>query len=511
MSDSHTTDEILEWASSNIILRNSSFSLERYPFLAQIYQDISPIQVFRKAAQVGITTYHIIKSLWLADTRTVKIIYFFPTDSDVRDFSKDRVAPIISASPLLRERVRGTDNVGLKKLGDSSLYFRGLLGKVRVRSVDADYIIFDELDMADRSQKEYARDRILHSSLAWESELSTPSLPGVGIDASFKASDQHFWLVKCPSCSTEEPLEEHFPDCIGEVGGEVSIVCPRCHTPLDVRCGRWVAKHPQQGEVRGYQLSQLIAGIISPGRLLSEFKGAKNETVKRRFYNSMLGLPYAGGMVPLDGIHLQACLGSEPMRLEVGPSYMGVDVGDTLHISVGKMTTEGRVRIFWLEATESWERLDELIEACGVLCTVIDAMPYKHSAKEFALSHPGRVYIAYYQGEHLAKGREGKGEKAVPKVNIDRSESLDELVARLSRGEISLPQGGGAVEEALRHLGRLRKERREGAGGRTVMGYAHGLEDHYAMALNYMLVATAIAPIKAEREGISLKGLRTFK
>jgi len=272
-----------------------------------------------------------------------------------------------------------------------------------------------------------------------------------------------------------------------------------------------VARKPDNSDIRGYQLSQLIAGIISPERLLKEFHSAKTETTRRRFYNSLLGLPYAGQMVPLDAESLKSCLGTELMQLEQGPAYMGVDVGDTLHIAIGKIISSGYVQVFWLEATESWQRLDALLDSCRILCTVIDAMPYKHSAKQLALKYPGRIYIAYYQGEHLSKGVEGRGSKAVPKVLIDRTESLDELVAKLSSGQITLPSGGPAVEEALVHLGRLCKERREGSDGKYSLQYARGLEDHFAMALNYLLVATMIAPLQVQEGVIEVGSGRTFK
>ena len=44
----------------------------------------------------------------------------------------------------MRGLVRDTDTAGLKQIGSGSIYFRGTNGRVRLRSVPADFLIFDE-------------------------------------------------------------------------------------------------------------------------------------------------------------------------------------------------------------------------------------------------------------------------------------------------------------------------------------------------------------------------------
>jgi len=192
------------------------FSFKGHEYLEEIYKKQHSDEVIEKAAQVGISTYFLLKAFWLCDTCHAKVIYYFPTDSDVSDFSNDRAKPMIEGNEYLSSKMSEIDNVGLKQIGDSSIYFRGMFSKTRVKSVDADYIILDELDEAKQDHKEFARDRILHSALCWMAQLSQPSIPDYGIDAEFKLSDQRFWHLKCPSCGHWNCLEETFPECFFE-------------------------------------------------------------------------------------------------------------------------------------------------------------------------------------------------------------------------------------------------------------------------------------------------------
>ena len=92
-------------------------------------------------------------------------IYFFPTRTDVIDFSKSRVGPLLYDNPFLAKQLRDTDTVGLKRIGDANLYFRGMKSTVGMKSVPADMIVFDELDEATPEARAMAWERIAHSRL----------------------------------------------------------------------------------------------------------------------------------------------------------------------------------------------------------------------------------------------------------------------------------------------------------------------------------------------------------
>ncbi len=115
-------------------------------------------------------------------------IYFFPTRTDVIDFSKSRVGPLLYDNPFLAKQLRDTDTVGLKRIGDANLYFRGMKSTVGMKSVPADMIVFDELDEATPDARAMAWERIAHSDYKRVIELSrTRAFPATGSTSSSRS------------------------------------------------------------------------------------------------------------------------------------------------------------------------------------------------------------------------------------------------------------------------------------------------------------------------------------
>ena len=61
----------------------------------------------------------------LAGLTGLNVIYFFPTRTDVIEFSKSRVGPLVAGNPFLARLMTDTDTAGLKKIGKAHLYVRG--------------------------------------------------------------------------------------------------------------------------------------------------------------------------------------------------------------------------------------------------------------------------------------------------------------------------------------------------------------------------------------------------
>jgi phage terminase large subunit GpA-like protein len=136
------TDPLAVWACKKIRLEGKPFSFEHHEYLRGIYDDTSPHVVVIKAAQIGGTTWAILRAVH-ACMQGLNTIYLFPTKTDVLEFSKSRVGPLIESNPFLAREVRATDTAGLKRIGDSYLYLRGMQSSVSLKSVPADLLIFD--------------------------------------------------------------------------------------------------------------------------------------------------------------------------------------------------------------------------------------------------------------------------------------------------------------------------------------------------------------------------------
>jgi hypothetical protein len=203
-----TSDPLALWAAKKIRLDGRPFSFDDHEFLHAIYDDTSPHVVLCKAAQVGGTTWAVLRSIHTCVVG-LDVMDFFPTRTDVLDFSRARVNPLLAENPFLAKLMTDTDTMGVKRIGDAHLYFRGMQSNVGMKSVPADLIVFDELDEAEPRAKTMARERLGHSDYKRIIELSNPSLPDYGIDEVFQKSDQRHWHVKCPGCGAWTALEFH--------------------------------------------------------------------------------------------------------------------------------------------------------------------------------------------------------------------------------------------------------------------------------------------------------------
>lgn len=508
------TISLREWISrANIILKGRKYSTENHEYLEQIIDDKSAYQVFRKGAQVCISTTMLLKSLWVADCLGRKCVYYFQDDNAVSDFSNDRCTPMIEASSYLSERVRTTNNVGLKQVGPGSLYFRGLFTKGKVKSVDADAIFLDELDEAKPANVAYAIDRLMHSDLQWITSLSQPSYPGVGIDAEFSDTDQHFWHVCCPSCGewvcldltfpknflpVPDAMKKSFPDNVTHYRG-----CSKCGARLQMGKGEWVPKHPGRIK-RGYHLSQLFMQIKPPAyanlstKIMTEYAEMRKSTLKlERFTVSELGWPFAGGNARITDELLDWCEGDHGFSFEEFDAYMGIDQGDILTIVLG-IASGDRFFIIHVEETESWDRLRFLMDQFGVRFCTIDALPNKHSAKSFAASYPGRVAIQYFQGKEYKTNYElFENNINIQTVQVDRTSSIDSMIDRFEQGRIVIPKRERlngkhlqALEDFRRHCKNLIAKIEETPSGMLTKRYlSAGIENHYGMALNSCVIS----------------------
>ena len=509
-----TRRELLDWIAHHGIKlamggEIKPFSLAGHEYLREIYEEHVPHEVFEKAAQVGISTVMILKALWLADERVLKILYYFPDDGSVEEFGDDRLTPIIQQTPYLSERVEeakesgGVYNKGLKHVGKSSIYLRGMVSRTKVKSVDGDYLVLDELDECNQKNREFAEDRIMHSSLQWISELSQPSVPDYGIDKNFQDSDQRFWLLRCPACGHWNNLEENFPKNFFRRRGADGWYrgCLKCEAPLEMCSGQWVAKFPGR-EIRGYHLSQLYTTIrpadcADPAdKIMKKYLGLRKAYEKERYQISVIGFPFAGERQPISDQVLDACEEEYLPGIAAGrASGIGIDVGDILHLVVRGRAPGGITRILWAESTDSWTRLAEIIKMFGAPTFVIDAMPYKSSAKELVRAFPGRGYLQYFKSSEKIT-TEGEDEKEVPVIQVDRTESLDNTCGEFRDRRVRIPSlkilSGddlARIENFRRQLKNLIKNLEEKSSGQTVAIYKSGLENHFGMAANSARIA----------------------
>ncbi len=503
-----------EWlSSSEIYLRGKPYSTDKHEYLDQIIDDMHPHQTFSKAAQVGISTTILLRAIYVAEHLGKKAIYYFQDDGAVSDFSNDRCMPMLQDSPYLSSRIGDIDNVGLKHIGIGSIFFRGLHTKGKVKSLDGDFCILDELDEAKPENVKFAIDRLMHSDLQWVNSLSQPSLPGYGIDKEFQQTDQHYWHLVCPKCGHRNCLELRFPDNFLSITGRKRklhpdgathyIGCMKCGADLNPAKGEWIAKYPSKAK-RGYHLSQLYSQIPPAthpnfaSKVMDEWENSqKSEIALKRFTISVIGFPYGGGNARVTEELLDFCEGDYEFSFAESGAFMGVDQGDILSIVIGILSGH-RLLTCWIEETESWDKLDQFMVRYGIRHCVIDALPNKHSAKTFAARHHGRVTIQYFAGKTLKIGQEFlEGRTSIQTVSVDRTEALDKTIDYMEQGLIGTPSKARskgkqltALEDFRRHCKQLISREEQMPGGGVKRVYLRGdIENHLGMALNSCRIA----------------------
>jgi hypothetical protein len=127
-----------EWAeSSSIILDGRPFTFYRHEYLRVPYEDRHPDQVEMKATQLGLTSKAMLRAMYAARYGNYRgILYLFPSKSDVLDFSKGRISPLIADNPETIGRwVTDTDAKGIKRIWNTSLYLRGMVSRVGLKSI----------------------------------------------------------------------------------------------------------------------------------------------------------------------------------------------------------------------------------------------------------------------------------------------------------------------------------------------------------------------------------------
>ena len=147
-----------EWVEkSSLILNGKPFTFHRHEYLREPYRDEHPYIVEKKAAQMGLTSKAMLKTIYVLQFKRYRgVLYLFPSRSDVLDFSKGRISPLIEENEEIARMVRDTDSAGIKAIGKGFLYLREMKSRIGLKSIPADFLIFDELDEAPQNAVDMA-------------------------------------------------------------------------------------------------------------------------------------------------------------------------------------------------------------------------------------------------------------------------------------------------------------------------------------------------------------------
>ena len=474
---------ILKWIVENEIKneKGEPISFDRHPFLIQIYNDMSKEQIALKSSQVGFSTAAILKSFFLAKTKSMSVIHTLPTADFADDFVKSKVDPIIYANPNAFEINKKKDSLRQKEIGVAHLFYRGTFTANEAISISADLLISDEYDRSDLKIVSAFESRLDFSKYRYIWKFSNPSIPGYGIDLQWQNTKQYHWFIKCPHCGFWQYMV--FPDSIDFVNQR--FCCIKCKKEIDDETrinGNWIARYRNR-DVNGYWISQLFCVWHSAKDIIKKYYDQNRDV----FYNFTIGIPYQGSDVSIRKEHVLRCLTG---RLWTDKTkVIGIDQGGTFYAAIGGLDGLDR-----LKTLGSWDEVDNLIGVENPNIVIIDGMPEVSKVKELQEKY-GFVFPCYYKevpdNVSFASWVMRKKDREVSVVYVDRFKSLNDLLISIYNGDfpIYMDANDPMLDLFVRHLESMyRCESTNKVGQNFYTWKSSNQVDHFVHAVNYMLV-----------------------
>jgi hypothetical protein len=463
-------------------------TFKRHKFLIDFYLDNSPEIVAEKCSQVGFSTTAIIKSFHLSKFKKANIIYLLPSKSIVKDFVLPKVDPLIQSNTALKEMMGGTDNLGLKSVGEGKdqrfVYFRSSWDESSGIAISAHVLIADEYDRSNVKAVNTYKTRLDAAlldrpDLGWDWRFSNPTIDGRGVDELYQRSDQKKWMVKCSRCNHHQVLS--WPENINMK--DECYICVKCTRPLvdeDRIRGQWVKTFLGR-DISGYRISQLMAPWVPVKKIIKDSLGDQSI-----FYNFTLGLPYTSKDIVVTRDAITRCL--YPTANPRTNVAIGVDNGIVKHY-----VCMNKYGVFKVGSTEDWLEIESLRNQYDAYM-VIDSNPYPTPVMKLVEKYPGKVFAHFYDEDTKENEaiRWGEGDKRGI-VRSDRTKIIDAVVADINTQDLLFNVSLTELEnqEYIKHWLNMYRVVEESAKGitRGVWKNIEGKPDHLAHAQIYAKVA----------------------
>ncbi len=413
----------------------------KYRFMYQIYNDRSPLICCMKAAQIGFTTYEILKSAHECKTEQQDILYVLPTADDVKRFSGGKTNKIIAQNPVLQTWTHDKDSIEQKQFGGSTIYYQGSWTERAALMITAKKLIVDEYDRCKQDIVEQYDSRLQSIANPKKAFFSNPSLPEFGIHRFYKKSDQKKWHIK-HSCGEIYVMDENCLDYKAEV-----YRCPKCKeeiTDRERKYGEWSAT--SDGEWSGYWIPLWIAPWMPASRIAQ----MKREKSAEFFANFVAGLPYINTADMLSQQILESNLINK-VNSQDGRIIIGVDTGHNIHY-----TLANKDGIFYhgycqsvaenpMPGYDPYDELDKLMIRFPRSIMIADQGGDLIGIRKLQAKYRGRVFLCWFTKETKTQQiiRWGENDEE-GKVLVDRNRAIQLVVDEMK--EQRFPIWGNADE-----------------------------------------------------------------
>ena len=513
------------WAIDNRMIRGVPYGFIDYnnpyrhrPFLMAPLMVQPRVKGYKKSRQAGVSESSVTESLWMLDTYPVNVVYTFPSPKQVEDFSNIRVKEALTGSRdgCLERMIGDPQNVTLRRLGKGALYLRSSTNPKLGEGIDADAVVFDEIDRMKRGVGIAFKESLSASRFGWQREVSTPSLPGRGIDELWQKSNQMHWHVKCDACGCEQVLK--YPENILELqpvaphekvvpSGSYAFCCSKCKSlKINRWDGRWVAAYPSRSDYYCYHINQLMCVWICADEIMQK---KRDYRFPQLFWNYVLGETYASDNILLTDHILDICTDStlerQIVRLPVY-SYItaGIDWGNFNWVTVwGRRADNGIKELIALlvtedtkEPLESTKKIERFLRSFKPDIIVADWGYGKDRVTHLVKEFPGRAYGCTYADESRMVRPRFSDETST--VSVDRTAWLKGMSHEFREQKVAIPCEDkqsliGTYRSHMKSLVTMLEEQDDGTIKERIEETG---DDHFAHASGYGLMGFEYAELK---------------
>lgn len=402
----------------------------KYRFMYDVYCDRSPLICCMKCAQIGFTTYEILKSAHECKNDGIDILYVLPTADDVKRFSGGKTNKILSQNPSMQEWTKDKDSIEQKQFGKNTIYYQGSWTERAALMITAKKLIVDEYDRCKQDIVEQYDSRLQSIANPKKAFFSNPSKPDFGVDLWYQKSDQKKWHIT-HSCGKQFVMDENCVNYKQEI-----YQCPQCKGEIldeERRMGEWIAT--STGEWSGYWIPLWIAPWM-PAKKIAE---AKREKTPEFFANFVAGLPYLNTNDMLSQGMLESNLVSRTNE-QTGRIVIGVDTGHNIHYTIGNKQgifyhgyinsiAENEASLVPEKNYDPYNELERLLQRFPQSIMIADQGGDLIGIRKLQAKYKGRVFLCWFTAETKTQQiiRWAEGEE-YGKVLVDRNRAIQIVV-----------------------------------------------------------------------------------
>lgn len=455
-----------DYAQSILWLDGKPFSVASVPYMIPIINCGSEKMILMTGRQVGKSTT--LSATILTEQTAIphyRTLYVAPRGDQVTQFSGDRLAHMITHSPMIQRyfvnskvvqqsHAKGFTNGSMTFLRSCYHTADGIRG-ISANSIFIDEvqdIILDNIPVIEECSARKNPKRMIF--------CGTPKTFDNAIQKLWEQSTQHYWALKCPHCNFW-----NVPIQLENLGPEY-LCCAKCKKQLNAIKGEYVAKHTNR-EFVGYHISQaMVAGVEGTGVPWSRLYEKVTNPLYGigKLHNECLGFSYDSGSKLLTETDVRKCCDPEMTELSIDRKAAwgmqticaGVDwgvLGGNTHtvVTIGGIDVDRKLRVIYSKKfpvdQNPVEQVDEIASVINRSGAAVVAADRGGGVYANAFLRKALSWASLHEIEYKAKVNAGMQYNVESKSWItDRTRAIAGVIIDIKSEKIVLPKREAIAE-----------------------------------------------------------------